>query len=71
MRPTARGLGLERAIQAALGAGCHTALGVYAAGDMLHLYHDAVGLRALPLTAADFASPEDAAARILGSLGLR
>jgi hydroxymethylbilane synthase len=68
---TARGLGLERAIQAALGAGCHTALGVYATADALYFYHEDVGLRTVPLGADDFASPAAAAARILASLGLR
>jgi hydroxymethylbilane synthase len=68
---TARGLGLERAIQTSLGAGCHTALGVYATVTMLYFFHENVGLKALPLTDDDFNSPADAAARILGGLGLR
>jgi hydroxymethylbilane synthase len=68
--PTARGIGLERAIQAALGAGCQTALGVHAAEGTLYLYHNDTGLRTLPLTGGDFDSPAEAAKRILGALGL-
>jgi hydroxymethylbilane synthase len=67
---TARALGLERAIQSALGAGCHTALGVHATPGTLYLFHESVGLRKVPLADADFASPAAAAARILGGLGL-
>jgi hydroxymethylbilane synthase len=69
--PTALALGLERAVQAALGAGCHTALGVHATPETLYLFHEAIGLRTVPLTEADFAAPAEAAARILGGLGLR
>ena len=68
---TARGLGLERAIQTALGGGCHTALGAYASGDTLYFFHENVGLRTFPLSPDDYASPEAAAARILGGLGLK
>jgi hydroxymethylbilane synthase len=68
---TARGLELERAIQTALGGGCHTALGAYATHDTLYLFHEDVGLKTLPLSEADFASPDAAAARILGGFGLK
>jgi hydroxymethylbilane synthase len=68
---TARGLGVERAIQLALGGGCHTALGAHAAGDTLYFFHESVGLRTLALSGDDFASPAAAAARILAQLGLR
>jgi hydroxymethylbilane synthase len=68
---TARGIGLERAIQSALGAGCHTALGVYAAADTLYLFHEDVGLKTVPLVDADFDSPAKAADRILAQVGLR
>jgi hydroxymethylbilane synthase len=68
---TARSLSLERAIQTALGGGCHTALGAHATADTLYLFHESVGIRTLPVTAGDFASPQAAAARILGGLGLR
>ena len=68
---TARGLGIERALQNALGGGCHTAFGAHAAGDRLHFFHEQTGLRSLPLSAADFAEPAAAAARILRELGLK
>jgi hydroxymethylbilane synthase len=68
---TARGLGLERAIQSALGAGCHTALGVYVTADTLYLFHEDVGLKTVALTQGDFDSPSGAASRILGQAGLR
>jgi hydroxymethylbilane synthase len=68
---TARSLSLERAIQTALGGGCHTALGAHATADTLYIFHESVGVRVLPVSAADFASPQAAAARILGVLGLR
>jgi hydroxymethylbilane synthase len=67
---TARGLGLERAIQAALGAGCHTALGVYATPDMLYLFHEDAGLRTVAVKPADFDLPGEAAIRILRQFGL-
>jgi hydroxymethylbilane synthase len=69
--PTARSLGIERALQSALGGGCHTALGAHAVRDTLFFYHEDVGLRTIALTEDDFASPGAAAARILGQLGLR
>lgn len=68
---TARALGLERAIQSALGGGCHTALGAHVAGNTLFFYHENVGLRTIAVTEDDFASPVAAAARILAQLGLR
>ena len=69
--PTARGLGLERAIQEALGGGCHTALGAYATADTLFFFHEAVGLRTTPIGGEDFASPVAAAERILRRFGLK
>ncbi len=68
---TARGLGLERAFQTALGGGCHTAFGAHAAADTLYFFHEQTGLRSLPLTAADLAAPAPAAARMLQLLGLK
>ena len=69
--PTARGLGLERAIQAALGGGCHTALGAYAAAETLYFFHESVGLRTTPVGDEDFASPAAGAERILRRFGLK
>jgi hydroxymethylbilane synthase len=68
--PTARGIGLERAIQTALGGGCHTALGAYATGDALHFFHEKTGVRTIPISGDDLDSPAAAARRILGRLGL-
>lgn len=67
---TARGVGVERAFQAALGAGCNTAFAAHATGDTLYLFHEFVGLRTLPLDETDFAAPADTAERILKNLGL-
>jgi len=67
---TARGVTLERALQLALGGGCHTAFGAYATADTLYLFHADVGLRTLPLDAADWADPAGTARRILGNLKL-
>lgn len=69
--PTARGLGLERALQTALGGGCHTAFGAHVAGDTLYFFHEQTGLRTLPLAATDLDHPVPAAIRILKSLGLQ
>jgi len=67
---TGRNVGLERAFQTTLGAGCHTAFAAHAAPDTLHLFHEAVGMRNLPVDDPDFEKPETAAARILAGLGL-
>lgn len=68
--PTARNVTLERAFQAALGGGCHTAFAAHATPGHLHLFHETIGLRRLPLADADFADPAAAAARVLRHLGL-
>ncbi|MBS0662129.1 MAG: hydroxymethylbilane synthase [Verrucomicrobia bacterium] len=68
---TARGLALERALQNALGGGCHTAFGAHVAGDGLHFFHEQTGLRRLPLAPGDLDQPGAAAARILRELGLK
>lgn len=69
--PTARAVAVERAFQAALGVGCHTAFGAHVTADMLYFYHEAVGLRSFPLVAKDFTSPAATAARVLTELGLK
>ena len=69
--PTARAVGLERAFQAALGVGCHTAFGAHVTQDTLHFYHEGIGRHSLALTEADFAAPAATANRILKQLGLR
>jgi hydroxymethylbilane synthase len=69
--PTMRAVTLERAFQAALGGGCHTAFGAHATADMLYFFHENVGLKSTPLTAADFAEPTETATRVLREFGLR
>lgn len=68
---TARAVGLERAFQAALGVGCHTAFGAHVTADTLHFYHETIGRHSLPLVDADFAAPRETADRILKQLGLK
>jgi hydroxymethylbilane synthase len=67
---TARAVGLERALQAALGGGCHTAFGAHAAAGTLHFFHERTGVRALPLAPADLDRPAETARRVLKELGL-
>jgi hydroxymethylbilane synthase len=68
---TARAVRVERAFQAALGVGCHTAFGAHVTHDTLHFYHEGVGRHSLPLTDTDFASPSETAERFLKQWGLR
>ena len=67
---TARSVAVERAFQAALGGGCHTAFAAHATADTLYLFHENTGLQRLPLAADDFAAPAETAARVLKTLGL-
>jgi hydroxymethylbilane synthase len=66
---TARTVTLERAFQRQLGAGCQIAFAAHATADKLYFFHEKTGHCRLPLTPADFAHPEPAAARILKELG--
>lgn len=67
---TAQHVRVERAFQAALGAGCHTAFAAHASDDTLFLFHENVGLRTLPLDETDFTAPADTAERVLKDLKL-
>jgi hydroxymethylbilane synthase len=67
---TAREVAIERALQAALDGGCHTALGAHVNAGKLHLFHERCGRVCLPLAVADFTAPEAAAARVVKELGL-
>ncbi len=67
---TARAVSLERAFQNALGGGCHTAFAAHVAGDTLHLFHEAIGIEAVALTAEDFIEPTATAGRILRAFKL-
>ncbi|MBL9187125.1 MAG: hydroxymethylbilane synthase [Opitutaceae bacterium] len=68
--PTMRAVTMERAFQAALGGGCHTAFGAHVAGEMLHLFHETVGVVSVSLRPEDFADSAAAAGRILHDLKL-
>lgn len=67
---TARCVEVERAFQAALGGGCHTAFAAHATADKLYLFHEQTGIHVSPLTGADFAAPVETAARVLKQVGL-
>lgn len=66
---TFRNVTLERAFQNQIGGGCQVAFAAHATDDTLHFFHERTGIRRFPLTAADFAAPEQTAARILKELG--
>lgn len=68
--PTARAVSLERAFQRALGGGCHTAFAAHVSGEVLHLFHERIGLAAVPIDGDDFVNPDVAATRILREFGL-
>jgi hydroxymethylbilane synthase len=67
---TARAVTLERAFQAELGGGCHTAFAAHVSGDMLHLFHESLGIASVPLNGDDFVEPRSTAARILRDFNL-
>lgn len=67
---TMRAVTMERAFQAALGGGCHTALGAHVAGDTLHLFHAQCGIVTVSLRPEDFADPAAIAAHVLRDLHL-
>ncbi|MDB6166026.1 MAG: hemC [Lacunisphaera sp.] len=65
---TARTVNIERALQAAVGAGCQLAFAAHVANDTLYFFHEQTGTRTLPVTAADYADPQAAAKRFLQEL---
>lgn len=65
---TARGVDIERAIQAVVGGGCQLAFAAHVANDTLHFFHGQTGIRTLPLLPADYANPAAAARRLLKEL---
>ncbi len=67
---TARSVGLERALQAALGGGCLIAFGAHAVDGVLHFFHEKTGACRLPLVPDDFTRPEITAIHILKELKL-
>jgi len=66
---TAVAVNLERAFQTRLAGGCQTALGVHVAEDTLWFFHEEIGLRSLPLSAAERAKPNETAQAVLSRLG--
>lgn len=66
---TARAVNLERAFQAAVGAGCQIAFAAHVEGANLHFFHADTGIRRFPLAEVDFTAPAATAARILKELG--
>lgn len=68
---TARAVSVERALQTALGGGCHTAFAAHVEGETLHIFHEQTGVRTVTLKETDFAQPAAAADRVLKELGLR
>jgi len=62
---TARGVTVERALQAAIGGGCQMAFAAHVAGDTLYFFHEQTGTHRVPLIAADFADPAAGAKRLL------
>lgn len=67
---TARHIGLERALQTALGAGCQTAFGALAEGQSLYIYHEKVGGHFVDLQGDDLVRPEKTATDLLRCLRL-
>lgn len=68
---TASAVNIERAFQAALGVGCHTAFGAHATTDKLYFFHETAGYREFPLAPADLLAPAEFAERVLKELGLK
>ncbi len=67
---TAGDLGLERAFQTLLGAGCQTAFAAHVSGETLHFFHARTGRRRLPLPAGARGNPAATATGLLKNLGL-
>lgn len=67
---TGRSVGFERALQAALGAGCHTASAAHVHGRELAFFDERTGMRSVTLTADQFAHPVAASREILLRFGL-
>lgn len=65
---TARGVDIERALQAAVGGGCQIAFAAHVVADTLHFFHEKTGIRTLPVGGDDYAHPAKAAARLLNEL---
>jgi hydroxymethylbilane synthase len=62
---TARGVNIERALQAAVGGGCQLAFAAHVADDTLYFFHEQTGARTVPLIPPDYANPAAGAQRLL------
>jgi hydroxymethylbilane synthase len=62
---TARGVTVERALQAAIGGGCQIAFAAHVAGNTLHFFHEKTGVHVLLLSEKDFQDPVATARRLL------
>jgi hydroxymethylbilane synthase len=67
---TGEAVAVERAIQAAMGGGCQSALGVHAGQDTLWFFEARVGLRQVALSQSDRRGPVATAQTFLGEWGL-
>jgi hydroxymethylbilane synthase len=67
---TGEAVAVERAIQAAMGGGCQSALGVHAGQDTLWFYEARVGLRQVALSQSDRREPAATARTFLGEWDL-
>ncbi len=65
---TYRAVALERAFQAALGVGCHTAFAAHATTDQLYLYHESCGRQSFLISDEDFSDPATTARNIISIL---
>jgi hydroxymethylbilane synthase len=68
---TQRSVAFERALQAALGAGCHTATAAHVSGNQLAFFDQRTGFRSLALTPEQFRTPNAAAVALVAEFGLR
>jgi hydroxymethylbilane synthase len=67
---THRSVALERALQAALGAGCHTATAAHVFGEKMLFFDERTGLRSVTLTREQLANPAAAASGLLAGFGI-
>jgi hydroxymethylbilane synthase len=67
--PTAKTLSLERSIQAHLGGGCQSALGVHVDNDILYFFHEKTGIKQVLLNPLDWIDVSETAVRLLKRFG--
>jgi hydroxymethylbilane synthase len=67
---TGLAVGLERALQSALGAGCHTATAAHVAVGKLYFFDERTGFRSTKISDEELRQPAATAARLLKEFGL-